>query len=308
MGVVVVLLGATAVAFGRIEGLKLEPDPITGPAIDKRFSPTCRCPQHVAHISFRLVKAGRLTVSIIGADGRVRQTLARDRAFRSGRLNLTWSGRTHAGRVAPDGLYRVSVDLGSEDRTIVLPRGTVLDTKRPVVRLVSAAPRTFSPDGDYRRDSLVIRYTLSKPAHIRLTVDGVVAIRGRYARTSGRLYWSGAVHGRPLPAGAYRLALVAEDLAGNLSQPPTTFVARIRFVGLSRVLIRTRARATFGVRILSDAATVHWRFLSKTGVVKAGVVKPGRLVLRAGRPGRYRLRVEANGHVATATVVVTPRS
>ena len=53
---------------------------------------------------------------------------------------------------------------------------------------------------------------------------------------------------------------------------------------------------------MTDAPTFRWRFAGRTGVGK-----PGLLVLRAPKAGRYKLFVDANGHAARADVVVRPR-
>ena len=54
---VVLLIVATAGAFGRTELLKLETNPVSGPRVDKEFSPVCRCASGLARISFRLRRA-----------------------------------------------------------------------------------------------------------------------------------------------------------------------------------------------------------------------------------------------------------
>jgi hypothetical protein len=77
----------------------------------------------------------------------------------------------------------------------------------------------------------------------------------------------------------------------------------IRYVELARSVIRVRARARFGVRVLSDARSVRWRFAGASGTAE-----PGLLVLRAPRrAGRYTLFVTANRRGDRAEVVVRPR-
>jgi hypothetical protein len=51
---VLLILGATAAAFVVTEDLKLEPDPLARPRIDRTFSPVCDCDQATAQIAFRL--------------------------------------------------------------------------------------------------------------------------------------------------------------------------------------------------------------------------------------------------------------
>jgi hypothetical protein len=302
VGLVLLLLAATAVAFGRIEGLKLETNPIAGPAVDATFSPVCRCDQRVAHISFRLKKAGSLTVAVLAPDNRVVNVLVPGRHLRRGPVRVTWNGRSDAGVPVPDGTYRIRIHLGGQHRNIVLPKGMRVDTVAPRARLLSAAPRIISPDHDHRADVLTLRYRVSKPAHVRVLVNGRVRVRGRFAPLSGTLRWPGTARGKVLRAGRYRVSLVAQDLAGNLSRPTRPVVVSIRFVALARQVIRARVGTRFGVRVFSDARPVHWRFLGARGTTA-----PGLLVLRARKAGRHVLTVEANGHSARAVVVISRR-
>jgi hypothetical protein len=299
MALVLALLAATAVAFGWIEGLKLEPNPISGPVIDKTFSPVCGCPQRVAHIAFRLRKTGTLTVTVVTPDNHPVRTLVDGRRFRRNRLHFVWNGRADDGARVPDGPYRIRLHFGGQHRTIVLPRGTAVDTKAPQIRLLAVDPPVISPDGDRRRDSLAVRYHVSERSHARVLVDGTVRVRGRYAPLTGTLRWAGTTRGRTLPAGVYRVSVVATDLAGNVSRPSHAVPVRIRFVALARSTIRARVGTRFGVRVLADARVVDWRFLGRSGTTR-----PGLLVLRARKAGRHVLVVEANGHRARAVVVV----
>jgi hypothetical protein len=117
------------------------------------------------------------------------------------------------------------------------------------------------------------------------------------------LTWNGKRKGarRPLPASLHRLVAAAVDEAGNIGTAPPIYVA-IRYIELGRTMIRATARTRFGVRVTTDASSYRWRFAGRTGVGK-----PGLLVLRAPRAGRYLLFVEANGHGARARVVVQAR-
>ena len=299
---VLCLLGGTAVALGIIEGFKLEKNPISGPFVDNSFSPICGCPQHVAHISFRLRNTGRLTLEVIASDGHVVRTLVPGRRFRHNKLHFVWNGRSDAGQIVPDGLYRLRLHLGGQHRTIVLPRGTKVDTKPPAAVLLAVKPLVISPDGDHVRDDVGVRYRVTEQAHVRLLVDGHVAVRGSPIRVQATLYWPGTVDGVALPAGIHRISLVAQDLAGNLSRPTRSVRVQIRYVAFAAKVIRARLGSRFLVRVLADAKAVRWHFLGQTGTSR-----PHRLVLAATKLGRHALVVEANGHSARAVVVVVKR-
>ena len=299
LGFTLVLLAATAVAFGRIEALKLEKNPVSGPHISPTFSPVCKCSQRVAQIKFRLVKTGRLTLTITTPDNHLVRTLVHGRRFRAGHLHFTWNGRDNAGKLVPDGTYRIGVLLSGEHRVIVLPQRTTVDTVPPVLSAVRATPDTISPDGDHRADRTALSYKVSEHANMRVLVLGTVVLVGRGAPLHKTLYWPGTVKGRVLPAGAYRVTLHATDLAGNVTSK--TVMVTIRFVVLGRHAIRAKAGTRFGVMVESDARAVHWTYGAKHGAAK-----PGLLVLHAGKVGRHVLTVTANGHSARAVVVVTP--
>jgi hypothetical protein len=62
------------------------------------------------------------------------------------------------------------------------------------------------------------------------------------------------------------------------------------------------AGAKIGFRVIADARRIHWRFGKRRGTTR-----PGLLLLRAPKPGRYRLMVSVDGHTAEAVVIVSPR-
>lgn len=298
---VLCLLGGTAVALGIIEGFKLEKNPISGPLIDKTFSPVCRCPQRVAHIQFRLRNTGTLTLAVVAANGKVVRTLVDNKRFFHGMKRFDWDGRDNAGQVVPDGFYKLRLHFGGQHRTIVMPRGTIVDTKRPAVTLVSVKPRVFSPNGDRVHDLVSIHYRVNEPAKVNVLVDGKVAIRGYYSRTSGTLYWPGTVRGRTLPEGTYSIGLVAEDPAGNLSTPSRTLGVQIHYLSLPASSFAARKGSVLTIPVLTDARAVHWRFQGHTGTSYKR-----RVVIRPTKAGTFPLVVAAAGHNESATVVVSP--
>jgi FlgD Ig-like domain len=298
---VIALLAATIAAFALAERLKLEPSPIAGTRVfNKVFSPVCDCPKEAARIRFDLREPGRVVAVVVDADDEVVRTLA-DRRHGAGRVWLRWDGRGDAGRLVAEGTYRPRVRLPDDKRTFSLPNPIRVDTTPP--RLTAAVhPLAFSPDGDGRNDGIVARYRLSERAHGLLLVDGRREVRTRYQRPQGAMRWFGLRDGRPMPTGRYSVAVGAEDEAGNQASPVETVVS-IRYIELGRELVRVRGGTRFSVRVTTDASSFRWRFAGG-----AGTAEPGRLVLRAPRrPRRYELFVVANGHGASALVVVSRR-
>lgn len=304
LAIVLVLLGATAAAFGVAERLKLERAPIAAPEITKVFSPVCECDTARATVAFRLREAGRVSLSILNSDGDVVRELVDERPVAAGgRFEAFWDGRDEARRIAPEGLYRPRIRLSRNRRTLILPNPIRIDTTPPEIVLVSTKPQFFSPDGDGRNDVVRVSYRLGEQAQAMLYANGIREVRTRFRPLEDTLVWNGRIDGRRQRAGLHRLQLGAEDQAGNLAQRTKPAFVEIAYVTLGRETIRARARTRFGVRVTTDAARVSWRFAGGRGRAE-----PGLLVLRAPRkPGRYTLFVEANGHASKARVIVTPR-
>jgi hypothetical protein len=297
---VLALLGCTAAAFAVTEGLKLEKSPITDTQVGKIVAPDSVTSYAKAPISFMLRKSDRLTVQIVNGNGQVIRTLARSKPARRGTQQFNWNGRDDNRRVVPDGIYKPRVHLARERRTIALPNSIRMDATPPLIKLVSARPSAFSPDGDFRNEFVRIRYLTSEKAEAILYVDGDRRTLVRAYVRAGKLDWGGK-SARRLAAGPHRLRLRALDLAGNISNETRALLVRIRYIELRPHVLHVKTGARFGFRVVTDAKRYRWRF----GALK-GVRRPGLLILHAGAPRSYRLVVTANGHVARALVVVSP--
>ena len=297
---VAALLVATSAAFVVTEKLKLTRNPIVGPRVDKLFSPVCDCGTDTASISFRLRKPDRVTVDVIDSKGDVVRELARRRPQGRAAVSYVWDGRDAGGHVVDEGAYRPRVHLERARRTIVMPNPIRVDVTPPKVVSFTARPLVISPDGDGRSDYARIRYRLSEKAVVELYVDGTRAIRKLGTRPRGTMSWTGTAGGEQLREGVYTLRLVARDIAGNLGPRSGSRTVRIRFLDLGRDRIVTSPVARFAILVLTQARRVEWRLGARSGTAR-----PGTLRLRAPvLPGRYTLRVEANGHVQRAAVVV----
>lgn|GEM_PF-412529 len=300
VALVVALLGGTVASFAIAERLKLERSPIEGPRVTQLFSPVCACPTERAEIGFRLRRRDRLTIAVVDARGDVVRTLVAGQRFRPGRVRVSWDGRDTSGRVVPEGAYSPRVKFDDRERTIVLESRMRVDTTTPGIEPLGVAPRSFSPDGDGRRDGIALRYRLSEPGRALLLVNGVRRVRGRAReKPLGQLQWYGRIDGRSLAAGTYRLRLVGVDLAGNRTPRVPAGSVTIRYLEISERAVRTRAGRTFAVRVATDAAGYRWSFAGRSGRARGP-----RLVLRARAAGRFALVVRANGHADRVLVVV----
>ena len=297
--VVVALLGGAAAAFAFTEHVKLEKSPVFATHVGKQLGPNCRCQHQHVKIQFRLRKPERLSVAIVDSDGTVVRRLLTSAPVRAGVRRLNWDGRDDSGQVVPAGTYKPRLHLANEHRTILMPNPIKVDPTAPTIALVSLVPRVFSPGHALRRDHVSIRWRASEPVQALLYVDGELRVHWKRFIEKGTLPFRGS----GLPAGRYRLVLRAVDLTGNLSRGVPLGVVRIRFVEVRPHLLRPLAGAKIGFRVIADARRIHWRFGKRRGTTR-----PGLLLLKAPKPGRYRLTVTVDGHTAEAVVIVSPRA
>jgi hypothetical protein len=206
------LLFATVIAFVETERLKLVPSPILDTIVSKTFAPNCACDTDRAYITFRLRRAGLMTVEVVLMDGRPIRRLAA-RRFSAGFASFVWYGRGGDGLDAPQATYKVRIHLWSEHRTIVLPNLIVLDRTVPTVAF-TVVRRRIIPGQRLR-----VRYHLSEAGNPLLYVDGRLAVKGRWPYLQSSVDWFGKVNGVAVRAGEHRLTMRTRDLAGNLSQP-----------------------------------------------------------------------------------------
>jgi flagellar hook capping protein FlgD len=296
--VVLALLGCTAAAFAVTEGLKLEHSPITNTHVGKVVAPDSLANKTVP-IAFLLRKRDRVTVELVNGSGDIVRTLVRSRKEPSGNLQFTWNGRDDNGEVLPDGTYRPRVHLANAHKTIVLPNPIRMDATPPFIRLVSVTPRVFSPDGDFTRDQVRIRYQTSERARAQLYVDGEPRTLVHDFLRAGKIDWPrGSLRLKP---GRHLIRLRGLDLATNLGPPSRALPVFVRYIELRPHALRVKTGRRFGFRVLTDAKrySVH---LGSQHARRGGRL----LILRAPAPGRYVLRVAEHGHVAKAIVTVTP--
>ena len=306
---VLVLLGGTTAAFALTQVLKLERSPVTAPKFDRLFAPTCGCDNATATLALKLRKADSVDAVMVDSDAQPVRTLADGLDRPKGRVTFEWDGRNDAGELVRDGRYRLRVHLARQGRTIVLPIPVEVDTKPPVVALVRIRPSTFSPDGDGRRDKAMVVYRAREAVRLLFVVDGRVRSRTRL-RGAGRtrVWWYGKPRGRALAAGVYAVSLQAVDRAGNRSAPSEALPVRIRYIELAPERLRARGR-TLRFRVSTDARPFRWSLLRASGrrVAARGLGERPLVVVDlppAVGPGRYVLRVSANGRRDEARVIV----
>jgi FlgD Ig-like domain len=290
------LLCGSAAAFAFAEHLKLERSPVFRTRVGKLLGPNCRCQYRRIPIQFTLRKPDRLSVVIVDSNDNVVRTLLMSTPVRAGRQRFGWDGRDDSRDVVPPGTYKPRLHLANEHRTILMPNPIKVDTVPPTIAPVAVVPRVFSPGAAFRKHVVLVRYKVSEPAQAFLYVNGRRSLVGHSYNERGLLRWFGA----GLPAGRYRLSLLAADLAGNVSTTVPIGVVRIRYVEIRPHVLHALAGTRIGFRVIAEARRVDWHFGNS-----GGTTRPGLLILRPPKAGRYRLVVTVNGHTASALAIVS---
>jgi len=227
------LLIATVGAFFVAQRLKHAPTAIGRVMLTPFFSPTSDGRFDRARLSFRLEKSDDVTVRVESRKGDTVATLADNVSLAAyHRLRLTWDGRTSGGGRAPDGAYRLRVNLRRQGRSILLPRGVVLDTTPPRPRVTSIGPTVSTvarpeilpvPGGGPARIS-VQTPSAKRPTEVlvyRTAPSPGFVTKLPLARGGRKTTWDGTVNGRKVRPGTYAIALRTRDRAGNIGSAPT---------------------------------------------------------------------------------------
>ena len=285
------LLAATATSFAVEERLKLEDSPVLKTQVKNLFSPK----KGEARIGFQLRREENIRLDIVDDQGTIVRHALGTGVFGQAFHQFAWDGRNDAGRIVPDGVYHVQLQLRDEDRTIEFPSTVHVDSTPPTIEDVTIKHRVFSPDGDHRADQVNVHYTFSEPAYAILYVDGKRVATSYRKKPVGAIQW----YARGKRPGDYRLALAGRDLAGNTAGSTRAFTVRLRYVELFQHKFTPRGRI-LRVRVSTDAKSVGWRLGRTRGRAKPPLI---RLPVPS-KPGRYTLIVTASGHRARSTVIV----
>ena len=275
------------------------------------LGPTCGCDRATARLELRLRKRDRIDVSMVNGAGDEVRRLASNLERRAGRVRFRWDGRDDAGEVVANGRYRLRIRLHEARRTITVPTAVRVDSRPPQIRLVSAEPDVISPDGDGRGDRVQYVYRVNELALPWVVVDGRDAVRGRLHQAGrGRIRWRGRIEGEAARSRTYETSLVAEDEAGNRSEPTRRIPVQVRYVKLRapRVVSR-RAGRPLVFSIDADAKEVEWRLTRVRGgtLGPRGRSAPGTVSVPIASvgPGRHVLEATVNGRTDRALVRVS---
>jgi hypothetical protein len=184
-------------------------------------------------ITFAVKQPDDVTVDIVDHTGEPIRRLVSDRHLAAYRKipTLRWNGKTDAGKLAPDGIYRVRVILRSQDRSVTVPKSFALDTTPPTPEVLgvgakgNAGPEVLDVDGagtdihvyapGHHRIVTIYRTDVTPARVVR-----VLPIGDR-APAATVVHWDGTdASGKPVAAGTYLAGIQARDRAGNRGASP----------------------------------------------------------------------------------------
>jgi hypothetical protein len=313
---------ATVGAFFVIQRLKRSDPVITQVVLPKYISPNGDGFKERVKLSFRLVKADRVQVSMTDANGDEVKRLA-DRHLSRGPHTFIWNGRDSSGAIPPDGFYFLRVILRGQGRGTVTRRGVHLVTTPPSAALLSVAPGRVPPGA---RQAVTIRF--GGPANpppvfsVYRTDAGPPRLVARFPGLRGSHVgvWDERVNGRPAPPGTYAFGVTVRNpalVAGSapLRLPPSARSAAphtgVTIAGPSAAppLQPVRAGTAAAIPLTGAGGRVRWGLtaLSSSRTLRGGVA--GARVVRVVVPGRtrtglYSVRLRAAGGGATAPLAV----
>jgi hypothetical protein len=324
--VFILLVGATVAAFFTAQRLKGEPAVAKVRSLAHVFSPNGDHFKDVNRFYVELRERAEVSVDVVDASDDAVRRLADDATVSPQKpLQLRWDGRTEAGKIVPDGRYRVRVTLRRQGRSVTVPRTTLVDTRppRPRVRAVGPGSIIGPVAGPVQIEVGSVSRRLSKSARI-YRVDGgdprVVAELPLVTDTR-TLDWNGQVDGKPAPPGLYLVQVTARDRAGNEGTAPAKVPAeRGQARGKPSITVRAIAAeppvrpVTAGrkvtVNVDARGKAYRWRLrrLGETRPVKQGRAKAGQHQIRftapSGDSGLYLLELAAGAHTTSVPVIV----
>lgn len=324
--VFVLLVGATFAAFFVAQGLKSSPTLLRIKGTAKYFSPDRDGEKDVNDFSVTTVEPDEITVSVLDEDlAEVRRIATAVPTKRYRPVRLEWDGRTDTGARAPDGIYRLRVNLRRQGRTVVSRRRIRLDTRdpRPVVNLADRTGHVVAPGNAGVRVEVkrAGRHRAPRFRVWRTDVDPprqVAEFEGERGVREAR--WDGRANGEPARPGIYLIEALATDRAANVgSSAPGIEEGRPRRVrGHAGVTVRGLAvapplrpvlagnRATFFVDARGRPYTWSLRRLGGTRILRRGEARRARLLVKTpkGGSGGYLLEVRSGGFRTSVPLAV----
>jgi hypothetical protein len=255
-------------------------------------------------IRFRLTVPASVTVYVRDAGGKRVTTISPVRAFPAGPSSVVWNGGRLGGGALVDGRYTVQVEATAGAEQAARTLRVVIDR---TLGLLRANPSPFSPNGDRRRDTATIDFTLARPAAVQVRIFRGSSLMNTLLSKSlaagpHSLVWNGRRHGRVVADASYRAVVTATTVLGTrtLTANLATDTTRPRISRARAVRLRSGTRVRF---VLSEPAVVRLWFGGQGFTVRASV---GRSIVWRRVP-RGPVRIVAWDRAANASRAVWVR-
>jgi hypothetical protein len=254
-------------------------------------------------LTYRINAPANVTVEVVDSIGGVIAT-AVDRVWTgAGQHTVVIDGAT-----IPDGVY--SIVITARTATGVVVQTVVSLTVNRTLGFVAVTPTSFSPNGDGRRDRLVVSFSLTAAAQVRIRIER----EGRWVANPfiGSLFpgtqsfvWDGMRSAGTLRDGSYEAIVEAQDEIGEISYgvpfASDTVPPRLRILPSARLRVEVSEPAVLTLRIDERAL----RYEAK----RAGIVRiPWRGSARRVRAVAWDAAGNASGPVVRIAAPDTPGS
>jgi hypothetical protein len=263
-----ILRVAGSTATLAIEGAAAQPDAIS-PNGDGQADATT--------VTYSITTAANVTVELTDALGGVVSTVV-DRVWtQAGEHSVAIDGD-----LLPDGEYRVVITARTAADASV-QQVVSLSVSR-VLGLVTATPSVFSPNGDGRKDRLMLSFTLAASADVvvRVERDGrwvATPLAGRYAAGTQRLVWDGFRALTPLRDGQYTAVVEVTTELGVVSYGAAfaadTVAPRVRILSGKRLAVEVSEPCM--LTLVVDGRALR-REVARAGTVRIPSAGPARRV------------------------------
>ena len=308
------LVLATAAAFFGAQKLKTAPPVLLAFRLSSdAISPNGDGRFEREQITFRLKRSELIDVAVVDQRGDDVRELASGVSLSAYKTipTLTWDGRDSAGKVVPDGRYRIRVRLRREGRSLVVPQSFRVDTTPPKVTVISIGPNSgpgpeILPRADKKparirinaraRDGRVLIFrTAPQPVQLVATI----AIPDGSSATS----WDGrGQNGNPVKPGTYLAVAQRRDSAGVLGSsveldtkglPRTVYGRRlpgrggitVRPIAVQPPLVAGQGKEPVSIRVASTRRRFSWT-LSRLGASPSRKGTSSRATVRVRPPSK----------------------
>ncbi|MBM2822760.1 MAG: hypothetical protein HW413_1506 [Thermoleophilia bacterium] len=254
-------------------------------------------------LTYRINLPANVTVEIVDSIGGVIATA----------VDRVWTGAGQQtvvidGSAIPDGRYGIVVTARTATGTVV--QRIVPLTVNRTLGVVAVTPASFSPNGDGRKDRLVVTFSLAAAADVRIRIerDGrwvASPLIGSFLPGIQRFVWDGVRSKGALRDGGYEAIIEAQDGIGAISYGvpfvSDTVAPRLRILPSERLRIEMSEPAVLKLRI--DGRALRYE-AKRAGVVRIPWDGPARRV----RAVAWDAAGNASGPVVRIAAPSTPRS